>query len=60
MDNDLTDDEILLFLRENELTEKEMTWLKSLGTKSETEIVRLVGLIVMKRALLPSPLNTSE
>ena len=60
MDNDLTDDEILLFLRENELTEKEMTWLKSLGTKSETEIVRLVGLIMMKRALLPSPLRTSE
>ena len=45
-----SNNEILLFIRENELSESEIDWLKSLGPKSEIEIINLIGSIVHERA----------
>jgi hypothetical protein len=45
----LSNDEILVFLRQNELTESEMTWLREFEDKSELEILRFVDLIMLRR-----------
>jgi hypothetical protein len=46
--NELSNDEILLFLRANELTVKEMNWLKSRGTLTESEVLKFIGQIMLK------------
>ncbi len=38
-----------LFLRANDLTEKEMKWLKSKGTMTESEVLTLIGQIMRER-----------
>jgi hypothetical protein len=43
-------DEISKFLRLNELSETKINWLKSLGPKSETDILSLIGTIMQERA----------
>ncbi len=45
LNNELSDELILSFLRENEMTESEMEWLMS-----EFEVLKLIGKIMMKRA----------
>jgi hypothetical protein len=45
----LSDEEILSFLRANDLTEKEMNWLKSKGTLTESEVLKLIGQIMLER-----------
>jgi hypothetical protein len=44
VNTDFTTDKILLFLRESDLSETKMNWLKSLGPKSETETIGLIGM----------------
>jgi hypothetical protein len=41
---------ILSFLKENELTENQMDWLKSHRELSESEILKLIGKIMLNRA----------
>jgi hypothetical protein len=48
--SELSNDEILVFLRENELTDTEMTWLRKFETKTEIELLRLIGQIMLYRA----------
>ena len=50
MNTKFSNDEILLFIRENELSESEIDWLKSLGPKSEIKIIDLIGSIMQERA----------
>jgi hypothetical protein len=38
---------ILVFLRENELTETEMTWPREFETKSEVELLSLIDQIML-------------
>jgi hypothetical protein len=47
--DELSDEEILSFLRANDLTEKEMNWLKSKGTLTESEVLKLIGQILLER-----------
>ena len=47
--DELSDEEILSFLRANDLTEKEMNWLKSKGTLTESEVLKLIGQIMLER-----------
>jgi hypothetical protein len=42
LNNDLSNDEIVSFLRENELSDIEMDWLRSHGNVSELEVLKLV------------------
>jgi hypothetical protein len=44
-----SNDEILLFINENDLSETELNWLKSLGSISETEILDLISSIMYER-----------
>jgi hypothetical protein len=50
LNNELSDELILSFLRENEMTESEMEWLKSHGKMSEFEVLKLIGKIMINRA----------
>jgi hypothetical protein len=49
MNNDLSNNEIIYFLRENEMTVIESDWLRSHGTVSEVEVLKLVGQIMLSR-----------
>jgi hypothetical protein len=44
-----SNDEIILFIKENELSESEINWLKSLRPKSEIEMIDLIGSIMHER-----------
>ncbi len=47
--SELSNDEILSFLRANDLTKKEMIWLKNKGTLTDFEVLRLIGQIMLER-----------
>jgi hypothetical protein len=50
---ELSKDENLVFLRENELTETEMTWLRKFEVKSEIRMLRLIGQIMLDSSAQP-------
>jgi hypothetical protein len=47
---ELLDEVILSFLRDNKMTKNEMDWLKSHGELNEFEVLRLIGKIIKNRA----------
>ncbi len=51
--SELSNDEILVFLRENELTETEMTWLRKFEVKGEIEMLCLIGQIMLDSGAQP-------
>jgi hypothetical protein len=48
--NRLSNDAILLFLRENETTENEKDWIKSHEKLNEVEVLKLLGEIMLNKA----------
>jgi hypothetical protein len=49
LNNELSYDEIISFLRDNEMTDKEIDWLRSQGTFSGLEVLKLTGQILLNR-----------
>ena len=50
LSNEPSNNEILSFLRDNELTDKEMDWLKSHGIVTEFGVLKLIGQIMSNRS----------
>jgi hypothetical protein len=50
LSNELSNNQILSFLKDNEMTDNEMDWLRSHETVTEFEVLKLIGQIMSNRS----------